>query len=262
MPQLVSVSRILTILTVGFTKGSVILFLRQVFAGTAKKGYNLCTAPMVATGVWTLASTMTLARWKVVAAVDVCLEIMLVVIPAILFYSVKISKVRKATIIVAFLPRILVPAIFITYLEAYIRFRKYGGSSIEAVGTLVWQQVLCGYSLVSATTPCLKGFLGRFHTEGIAGTLESSYGNRAYGQNSTTRTNPDVYALESLDRKNSTKRPPKTEPVSLACYPGEAIHSATAYGGPLGDHSASSVKSFGSERMMIHRKIEYDVTST
>ena len=161
-----------------------------------------------------------------------------------------------------------VPAIFIVYLDTYIKFRKHGGTSIDAVGTLVWQQVLCGYSLVSATTPCLKGFLGRFRTEDLARVTEGSYGTRTYGQNSRSRANQDTYVLESIDRKNSLRRPPPPppiidEPAVLAARPAVPLEGATAYAAEaFADSGDGSVKSFGSERMMIHRKVEYDVTSS
>ena len=156
-----------------------------------------------------------------------------------------------------------VPAIFIAYLEAYVSFRKHDGSSIGAVSSLVWQQVLCGYSLVSATTPCLKGFLGRFHTEELARVTEASSGIRTYGsQKFRSRTNPDAYVLESLDRKSRRRLALNDEPSSLACHPAEVLHSATAYAETFGDNGDESVKSFGSERMMIHRKVEFGVTSS
>lgn len=58
LSQLVFVSRILTLLAVGFSKCSVILFLRQLFAGTADKGWNICNIFLLATGIWTVASAL------------------------------------------------------------------------------------------------------------------------------------------------------------------------------------------------------------
>jgi len=40
------------------------------------------------------------------------------------------------------------------------------------------------------------------------------------------------------------------------------LQSATAYAEASGDNGDGSVKSFGSEQMIIHRKVEYGVTST
>lgn len=114
---------------------------------------------------------------------------------------------------------------------------------------------------MSATTPCLKGFLGRFRTEHLARVTDGSSGTRTYTQNSRNKSNQNTYVLQSLDRKNDGKKPPNDEPTTLACRPPDVAHSATAYADFV-DNGDGSVKSFGSERMMIHRKVEYDVTSS
>ena len=162
-----------------------------------------------------------------------------------------------------------VPAFFIAYLEAYINFRQHGGQSIDTVRSLVWQQVLVGYGLVSATTPYLKGFLARFKTDGMQGATNYSSDTRTYGygKNSRPNTNHDTYVMASLDRKDSQKRPPPppvVEPAPvLPGRPGDPMHTATAYAAdPLGESGDGSLKSFGSDRMMIHRKVEYDVSSS
>lgn len=114
---------------------------------------------------------------------------------------------------------------------------------------------------MSATTPCLKGFLGQFRTD-LARVNEGSSATRTHEQNSSTRGHPETYALESLERRNSKRRLPNDELNVLACRPADVLHSATAYAETFGDNGDGSVKSFGSERMMIHRKVEFGVTSS
>ena len=156
-----------------------------------------------------------------------------------------------------------VPAVFIAYLEAYVRFREHGRTSIDTVDTLVWQQVLCGYSLVSATTPCLKGFLGRFRTEDLVRVGQSTTTNSAtYDHHSKTKPHPQSYALESLDSNAHRRRALNEESTTLDCRSAEVLHSATAYAEASGDNSGGSEKSFGSEEMIIRRKVEYGVTSS
>ena len=114
---------------------------------------------------------------------------------------------------------------------------------------------------MSSTTPCLKGFLGRFRTEDLARVTESVSGSRNHdGQNFRKKSTPDTYFLHSLDRQSDRRRP--TDEELLACHPAEILHSATAYAENLGNNGNESVKSFGSEQMMIHRKVEYSVTSS
>ena len=127
------------------------------------------------------------------------------------------------------------------------------------MGTLVWQQLLCGYSLVFATKPCLKGFLGRFLTEDLARVFEGSSDTRICGQNSGIRTNIGTYVLDSLHRKSS-RRPPNDKANLLACHPGDMLHSATAYAETFGDNGEGYVNSFAIERMMIYPKVEYGMT--
>ena len=155
-----------------------------------------------------------------------------------------------------------VPAIFIAYLEAYIRFRKHGRAGIDVVDSMVWQQVLCGYSLVSATTPCLKGFLGRFRTEDLVRLGRGSSGSGTYDQTSRTETTSQSYPLEPLSGKSERRRAPIEESNILDCRPSDVLHSATAYAEDRGENGDESVKSFGSEQMIIHRKVEYGVTSS
>ena len=149
---------------------------------------------------------------------------------------------------------------FIAYLEAYIHFRNNGGTSLDVVPSLVWQQVLCGYCLVTATTPCLKGFLGRFRTE-ITAINENTLYSRTHNQNSRSRPAPWSRALESLNRDGVGKRPRQHKSNTFACRPA-GTQFAVAYAETQEDNGDESVKSFGSEQMIIHRKVEYNVTSS
>ena len=215
------------------------------------------------------------ARWITVTAIDATLEVLLVVAPAILFYPVQISRSRKLSVLGAFIPRIMyvsswavssiadessVPIFFVLYLKAFLRFRGNGGSSLDVIPNMVWQQVLCGYALISATTPCLKGFLGRFRTEELARITEADSGTRTYGQNSKVHTRGDTYVLESIHRsRNRSKRNTQFDVDTIALRPAAGEHSDTAFAAEIGE---GSLKSFGSDGMMIHRKVEYDVTTS
>ena len=100
----------------------------------------------------------------------------------------------------------------------------------------------------------------------MARVTESGTGSRTYGhstpQRSRVRTNHESFVLESLDRKlTRKKKEPAEDSLQLAGRPAELIHSATAYA-ENGENGDGSVKSFGSDRMMIHRKVEYDVTTS
>ena len=160
------------------------------------------------------------------------------------------------------------PIFFGLYLQGFLQFRDDGGSSLDVIPSMVWQQVLCGYALISATTPCLKGFLGRFRTEELARITEAS-GTRTYGQNSFGASRSNIrgnnsYVLDSIHRSRNRSRRntihrENIDIDTLALRPAGPEHTATAFASEPFD---GSVKSFGSDGMNIHRKVEYDVTTS
>ena len=144
---------------------------------------------------------------------------------------------------------------------AYLDFRQNGGTSIDAVDSLLWQQVLCGYCLVSATTPCLNGFLRQFRTHDLAKVTEDSSGTTTYDQACLSRIHPETYSVEMDPCKNNGQLPTGAAAPTMACRPGDITHSATAYAEAAEDEGNKSVKNFGSERMLIHHKVEFGVAS-
>ncbi|KAK5120384.1 hypothetical protein LTR85_006323 [Meristemomyces frigidus] len=193
-----------------------------------------------------------MTRWKLVTAIDVCFEIAMVLVPAYVFSTLQMSVQRKITVMAAFAFRVGVAIIFIVYLESYIHFRQHGKDSIGAVNSIILQEVLIAYSLISATIPCLKGFLGRFQTGDLAKLSESetrqTYGSRGGAQSQS-------YALSSLDREGMSRRRP-TQKDFIQLQPVNVEHSATASGG---DNTSASLRSFGSEQMIIHKRTEVDI---
>lgn len=153
------------------------------------------------------------------------------------------------------------PGFFIAFVEAYAGFRRDGGTSLDSVSSLVWQQVVLGCALVSATTPCLKGFLGKFRTDGVLGATDGSFSGGKYAHGSRTGTRLESYSMGTMSRKSSFRRiPDDAPPTRVASMPQDLVSNmATAYADPIPEIGDESLKSYGSERMMIHRKVEYDV---
>ncbi|KAK4550011.1 hypothetical protein LTR36_002978 [Oleoguttula mirabilis] len=193
-------------------------------------------------------------RWKIVTAVDVCFEAAMVLVPAYVFSKLQMSFKRKVTVISAFSFRIGVAILFIVYFKSYMDFRLHGKDSIGAVNNIVLQQTLIAYSLISATIPCLKGFLGRFQTGDLA---RLSEGGTRYAYGTRGGTHSESYALSLLDRDAlSRRRPAQKHRIKL--QPASVEHMAMASGG---DNASASVRSFGSEQMIIHKRTEFDVVS-
>lgn len=211
-----------------------------------------------------------LVRWKVVTGFDVCLEALLLIIPAYFFSPIQISLSRKITVLGTFFVRVgyvsansvhfqtkdslmtdlhRVPVIFIAYLQAYVHFRKHGRPSLDAVDALVWQQALCGYSLISATALCLKSFLGRFRT--------SDFLNLSMNANSQIPTHSQSYAMEQLTSREGRLPARHNASDPLDFHASGVQNSVVAHVESGGDEG--SVRSFGSRQIMIHRKVDYEV---
>lgn len=144
----------------------------------------------------------------------------------------------------------------------YIDFRSQGKPNIGSVTPLIWQQVLLATSLLTATIPCLRGFLGRFKTLDLVTISNSTY---AYGvggsSGSKTRSANRSFALSSMDRKNGGKgKEPAPDEFPIRQQAGE--FTATAYADPNAEDRTGSMRTVGSDEMIIHRKVEWDVVNT
>ena len=128
------------------------------------------------------------------------------------------------------------------------------------VSTLNWQEILLSYSLMSATIPCLKGFLGRFQTGDLARLSENDTQFYGYGsQKSQPRSKGQSYALESIKSKIEHKRSSNVPEAEFSGFRGDnPQHTANAFAtNRNGDDS--STRSDSSEQMIIHRRVDWDV---
>lgn len=135
----------------------------------------------------------------------------------------------------------------------YVDSQEQGRRSLDAVTPLLWQQVLLVTALLTATVPCLKGFLGRFKTLDLVTISESAYGyGRSYGSKNRS------FALSSMDRKNGGKgKEPAPDEFPIQAG-GE--HMAIAYAAPAAGDRTGSMRSLASDEMTIHRKVEWEIT--
>jgi len=163
------------------------------------------------------------------------------------------------------LNHISVPALFIAYLILYTSFREHGRPSIDAVESLVLQQTLLAYGLMAATIPCLRGFLGRFRTGDLARLTESEILQsdllREWGSRSKPRPHGQTYVLSSMDRQKPGKVRRAKNQLSAMLQPDGTQHSTHAWAERRDDHGSSRNPSSGSDRMIIHRTIDFDVVT-
>lgn len=163
------------------------------------------------------------------------------------------------------LNHISVPTLFIAYSILYTSFREHGRPSIDAVDSLVLQQMLLAYGLMAATIPCLKGFLGRFRTGDLARLTESEIMQsdvlRDWGSRSRSRPHGQTHVLSSMDRQKLGKVRRAKSQTSAVLQPDGTRHSTYAWAERRHDHGRSSIRSSASEQMIIHRTMDFDVVS-
>lgn len=163
------------------------------------------------------------------------------------------------------LNHVSVPALFIAYLILYTSFREHGRPSINAVDSLVLQQTLLAYGLMAATIPCLRGFLGRFRTGDLARLTESEIMQsdvvREWVSRSKSRPHGQSYVLSSMDRQKPGKVRRAKNQFSAMLQPDGTHHSTHAWAERRDDHGSSSIPSPGSEQLIIHRTMDFDVVT-
>lgn len=148
-------------------------------------------------------------------------------------------------------------AVFIVYLVTYEDFREQGRPNIGAVIPLIWQQILLATALLTATIPCLKGFLGRFKTLDLVTITETTYGYGGGSYGSKTRSANRSFALSSIDHKNGSRsKEPALDEFPIRHQAGE--FTATVYADPNSEGRAGSIGSLASDQMIIHRKVEIE----
>ncbi|KAK3073972.1 hypothetical protein LTR53_003976 [Teratosphaeriaceae sp. CCFEE 6253] len=276
-------ARLLVVLTLGLSKCAVIAFLRQLFTRNNNRIWRGCTALLLLLGAWTCVSTIMVGvgarircllsggqdaschdtirsqvlRWEVLVGVDSCLEAVLVVVPGYVFNTLQMRVRRKVTVTTAFAFRLGVIGFLVAFLKSYIDFLQHGRASIDSVDHLILQQALLAYALSSATIPCLKNFLGRFQTGDLARLSENEM--TRYGTGSHSASQGQSYNMHSLDREGrSKKRASRSHFVKLQ-PDAAAEHSARVYAVQNDRDNGMSVRSFGSDQMIIRKKTDIDI---
>jgi len=161
-------------------------------------------------------------RLQVILILDIITECIIVTLPIIFLWALRMSRYKKCLVIFAFsfrLPLVPLPplipntqanatlnslaAISLVDLLAVTRFLNshptHPGTNL--VCPVVWQQILLGYSLMSATIPCLKSFIRGFTHGGVGYLQNATYGDERY-QSGSGRSG-DSFVMLGLRKKRS-----------------------------------------------------------
>lgn len=199
-----------------------------------------------------------------ITAVDILTEMLAWLLVVKLAWGVSMPVKRKMLVIMAFsfrLPLIALSAVHLAYI------RKYQGSAepqFAVTNSLLFQQTMIMWSIISATVPNLKNFLKSFS---IGMGFPVSFDLSMYGSS-------NAYALQSLENRSkatsSAAADAATEPTRGLAYGHSDYehrfepHSAEAhhYGnGNNRDNLSEEERSrTGSQDMIINKEVEWKVT--
>ncbi|KAK4544788.1 hypothetical protein LTR36_004037 [Oleoguttula mirabilis] len=206
---------------------SATLLSHQMVVEMSKVRALVYTSRILLLVVTGLTKCTVIGRWRAIATIDIILEVGLAVLPAYLFSTA--------------LP-------ISAYVVSYAAYLSGGRPGIGMVTTLVWQEVWIAYALMSATVPILKGFVGRFTTAALVRIDQSGSGMRSGTYPSAATLGSGVHG-----RAEGTRG----EAIELRLI-GHAENSAEVWHEEE-RREAESIASNGSEKMIIQRRMEWEV---
>jgi hypothetical protein len=125
--------------------------------------------------------------------------------------------------------------------------------------TLIWQEVLLCYALVSATIPVLKGFVGRFTTANLVRLDQSGSGLRSHHQGSNAPYG-DSYALQSMNRSELRGHSVKDEGDTIKLRPEPGAENVMEIYHDNLSREDDSIGSGTSDHTGIYRRVDWQVT--
>ncbi|EXA31248.1 hypothetical protein FOVG_17426 [Fusarium oxysporum f. sp. pisi HDV247] len=175
---------ILCLLTLSLAKCSVLALIRRIVGSKPGKSEPVCIGLMVITVVWGAGSCLAWlvnchadsllaldnvkqcphqnTRWAVITAMDILTEILTWLLVLQLSWSVNISYIRKCQVVMAFSFRIPLIALSAVHLAYSATNPASTEPQFAVTKSLLCQQIMIAWSLISATVPNLKNFLKSF----------------------------------------------------------------------------------------------------
>ncbi|KAL2682336.1 hypothetical protein Neosp_006786 [[Neocosmospora] mangrovei] len=208
-------SVVLSVLSLSLAKCSVLALVLRIIGTKTGKNRIFCIGLMVVSVVWGVGSAVgflvncradslltpdnvkqcpsQVTRWAVVSTIDILTEIFTWLLVVQLSWSVSMSFARKCQVAMAFsfrIPLIALSAIHLAYISKYPDATE---PQFAVTNSLLFQQTMIAWSLISATVPNLKNFLKSFS---IGMGFPLAFDLSIYGSS-------NVYALQSLGNDHS-----------------------------------------------------------
>jgi hypothetical protein len=195
-------------------------------------------------------------RWGVITAIDILTEILTWLLVLHLSWSVNISFARKCQVVTAFSFRIPLIAISSVHLAYSQRYPSSLEPQFAVTNTLICQQVMIAWSLISATMPNLKNFLKSFSI-GMGFPVAFDF---------TMSGSSKAYALQSLRNNRSTNAASATATAHSANWrPDQVSNQTTAAHRSSRSNSRDvseegSSSRAGSQELIINKEVAWNVT--
>ena len=207
------------------------------------------------------------ARWAVITSLDVITEIMLLALPIRFISKNQTKPPKKLVVVFVFSFRLMVAAFSNAAMATYFSFLHSAETSIGASGTVAWQEILLGFSLISASIPCSKAFLGAFMSTGLMtvyGNNTKPGGSQGLSEPMSPQKSQNQSALCSQNyddpqtQRNfaSRLRPERLEYKVDVQSPQRGTKRSYNIGTNI---EGDSTKSDGSERMIIHQTTSFEI---
>lgn len=276
MAKMVFASRIFLVFGLCLSKCSVLLTTRQLFTRDKTKVWVTCNIGIGIITACAVASSLAVSvacspdhiieqeenfhcgndvlRLQLATTLDIFTELMIVAVPAVFIQPLRMSFRRKLLVLFAFSFR-LPNAIFSSmYLLAYSQFIRSGDRGVAITPTMVWQEILLGYSFISATVPCIKGFVKSFKTGGLGDIgVDDLIG---YGGGSIHMDSMKGSTLPLANKGEPRLRPEAIDYMASAYFEDVSQGDGSREDGLRED---GSINSESSQRMIIRRHVNWQV---
>lgn len=188
--------RILLLPALCFSKLSILLLMRSLFFWESRKKTLAIELAMTLVILWGIGATLAISincspysvlgtevdkcpghvlRLRLIMITDIIVECMIFCLPPLFLFTFEIAKSKKWLVISAFTFRLPLAAFSTMYLLSTTSYIESQSTGTALVPTIIWQEILLGYSLTSATIPCLKSFVEGFTTGGMRYAKNDSY---------------------------------------------------------------------------------------
>ncbi|KAM3458801.1 hypothetical protein NHJ6243_007251 [Beauveria neobassiana] len=178
---------ILGFLTMCLSKCSLLALVLRIIGRKTGKSRPICIAMMVVSALWGVGSCVAYlsncradtlltpdnitqcpgqvgreTRWAVITAIDIFTEVAAWLLMVELTWKVNMSAARKLQVIMAFSFRLPLAVLAGLHLFYFHRYPSAAEPQFAVIDSLLFQQAMISWSLISATVPNLKNFLKSF----------------------------------------------------------------------------------------------------